>query len=131
MKYSKATSYGLHAMVHLALQPKNQPVGVEQLAERQQLSSSYLSKILTKLVKGDLITSVPGAKGGYSLARAAETISFLEVIEAIEGKGVLFTCTSDHPKQGCLIENTMHEAEASMKNILVTTSIQDIVNKAK
>lgn len=130
MKYSKATSYGLHAMVHLAMQAKHQPVGVELLAEMQQLTPSYLSKILTKLVKADIITSVPGAKGGYSLTKNAEEIYFIEVIEAIEGKGILFSCTSNHPNQGCLIERTMHEAENEMKKILSTTSIQDIVNKA-
>lgn len=55
MKYSKATNYALHTMVFLTLNPKGKSMSVESLAEMQKLSPTYLSKILTKLVKAGLI----------------------------------------------------------------------------
>lgn len=65
MRYSNATNYALHTMVHLILQPGDSSVGgVQELAELQHLSPTYLSKILTKLAKAGLIESTPGAKGG-------------------------------------------------------------------
>ena len=81
MKYSNATNYALHTMVHLMLQPREGLVGVQELAEMQHLSPTYLSKILTKLTKAGLIKSTPGAKGGYKISKAKHEISFLDVIK--------------------------------------------------
>lgn len=131
MKYSKATNYALHTMVHLTMQPKGQAVSVEQLASMQDLSPTYLSKILTKLVKAGLIESVPGAKGGYSISRRTPDISFLDVIEAVEGQSVLFNCTLEHEQSDCLIERVMSEAEGNMKKELAGRTIQSIAQQAE
>ena len=51
MKFSKATDYALHTMLFLTAATPERPIGVQQLAERQNVSPTYLSKILTKLVR--------------------------------------------------------------------------------
>lgn len=76
MKYSKATNYALHTMVTLTLTAKEKSMSVESLAEMQNLSPTYLSKILTKLVKAGLIESNPGVNGGYRIAKRSQEISF-------------------------------------------------------
>lgn len=129
MKYSNATNYALHTMVHLMLQPKEITVGVQELAEMQQLSPTYLSKVLTKLTKAGLIESTPGAKGGYRISRNKHEISFLDVIHAIEGDASLFDCSIHH--EGCIIENTMRQAEENMKSELASKFLNDIANEAK
>lgn len=132
MKYSKATNYALHTMVYLSLTPKNQTVGVDQLAKVQNLSSTYLSKILTKLVKAGLIESTPGVKGGYSILKRSTDISFLDVIYAIEGRTTLFSCSLEHSEAQhgeCLIENVMIEAEKRMTDELANKSIRDIAHQ--
>ncbi|KHF39250.1 Rrf2 family transcriptional regulator [Halalkalibacter okhensis] len=132
MKYSKATNYALHTMVYLTLAHKGQSVGVDQLAKTQNLSPTYLSKILTKLVKAGLIESTPGVKGGYSIVKHSTDITFLDVIHAIEGKTTLFSCSLEHgeSKNGeCLIENVMIEAEKKMTNDLGSKSIMEIAKK--
>lgn len=129
MRYSKATSYALHTMVHIILQPEGSSVGVQELAEMQQLSPTYLSKILTKLTKAGLIRSTPGAKGGYKIAGLKEEVSFLDVIHAIEGDTSLFDCSIHHG--GCLIENVMLEAEAHMKDELASKLLIDIAKEAE
>lgn len=135
MKYSKATNYALHTMVFLTLAPKGKLIGVEQLAHMQNLSPTYLSKILTKLVKAGLIESNPGVNGGYSIAEQSHNISFLDVIHAIEGKTHLFNCSLEHEqlnKNGdCLIENAMMEAEKKMKDELSKKYIRDIAKQIK
>ena len=80
MKYSKATNYALHTMLHLALSNSNKPIGVQILAQQQKVSPTYLSKILTKLVKEGMVASASGANGGYSLTKGWESISFLDII---------------------------------------------------
>ena len=133
MKYSRATNYALHTMVYLTQAPKGKSVGVEQLANMQKLSPTYLSKILTKLVKAGLIASTPGVNGGYSIAKQSQEISFLDVIHAIEGKSTLFNCSLEHEnlfkQDDCLIEHVMLEAERKMNDELSSKSIRDIAQQ--
>jgi len=129
MRYSNATNYALHTMVYLMLQPRENLVGVQELAEMQDLSPTYLSKVLTKLTKAGLIESTPGAKGGYKVSRAKHEISFLDVIVAIEGETSLFDCSIHH--EGCIIENVMRQAEENMKDELASTLIIDIAKEAE
>ncbi|NQD67394.1 Rrf2 family transcriptional regulator [Bacillus haikouensis] len=128
MRYSNATNYALHTMVHLMVQRAGSSVGVKELAEMQQLSPTYLSKILTKLTKASLIESTPGAKGGYKVSRTKHEISFLDVIHAIEGDTSLFDCSIHH--EGCLIENVMRQAEENMKDELESKLLIDIAKEA-
>lgn len=129
MRYSNATNYALHTMVYLMLQPRENLVGVQELAEMQDLSPTYLSKVLTKLTKAGLIESTPGAKGGYKVSRTKHEISFLDVIVAIEGETSLFDCSIHH--EGCIIENVMRQAEENMKDELASTLIIDIAKEAE
>lgn len=129
MKYSNATNYALHTMVHMMRQSEGEPIGVQELAEMQKLSPTYLSKILTKLTKSGLIESTPGVKGGYKIARKQKDISFLDVIQAIEGNTNLFECSIHH--EGCLIENVMQQAEDNMKQELESKLLIDIVKMAE
>ena len=128
MKYSKATNYALHTMLHLAVAPPNKPVGVQQLAEQQQLSPTYLSKILTRLVKGGMITSSSGANGGYLLVRNWEEISFLDIIHAIEGTSSLFDCDVDHGPE-CLIQKVMISAEEKMEDELRNMKLAEVAKR--
>ncbi|MCP3028590.1 Rrf2 family transcriptional regulator [Halobacillus sp. A5] len=128
MKYSKATNYALHTMVYLIALPKGNTIGVHSLAEMQDLSPTYLSKILTKLAKGGLIESTPGVRGGYKVSKAKDSISFLDVIKTVEGESNLFNCSMDH-HEGCMIENVMIEAEQNMKDDLAAKFLIEITNK--
>lgn len=127
MKFSKGTNYALHTMLHLAMTSEvDKPVGVQQLAEQQSVSPTYLSKILTKLVKERLVVSASGAHGGYSLPREWESITFLDIIHAIEGKSSLFDCHFNHG-EGCAIEQVMSTAELKMEDELRQTTIADLI----
>ncbi|MEK4563926.1 Rrf2 family transcriptional regulator [Alkalihalobacillus sp. FSL R5-0424] len=129
MNYSKGTNYALHTMLYLASQDENPIIGVQELADHQGVSSSYLSKILTKLTKQGLIESHSGAQGGYRLSRDKYSISFLEIIQAIEGNAPLFKgCESNKP--GCLIEDVMMNSEKRMDEYLQSQMIGDIAEKA-
>lgn len=57
MKYSQATDYALHAMLYMVTVASDKPVGVQLLAEKLGVSQTYLSKMMTKLVKAGLIQS--------------------------------------------------------------------------
>ncbi|MDU4694475.1 MAG: Rrf2 family transcriptional regulator [Paenibacillus sp.] len=130
MKYSKATDYALHTMLFLAAATPQKPMGVQQLAERHKVSPTYLSKILTKLVKAGMIESTPGANGGYRLKRDWENISFLDIIHAIEGTASLFDCSFEHGPD-CPIQKVVLSAEEKMEEQLRNQKISELVKDLK
>jgi Rrf2 family protein len=129
MKYSQATNYALHTMLYFVALPPGKTVGVQQLAERQEVSPTYLSKVLTRLVKAGMIASTPGVNGGYKLTRNKEDISFLDVIQAIEGTASLFHCDDGEDHQGCLIQEVMTQAEQQMEDYLKKRKLVELVGQ--
>jgi Rrf2 family protein len=129
MKYSQATNYALHTMLYFVALPPGKTIGVQRLAEVQGLSPTYLSKILTKLVKAGMIESTPGINGGYKLTRNKADISFLEVIHAIEGTASLFHCGDGLDHQECLIQGVMMNAEHVMEDYLKERKLVELVEK--
>lgn len=126
MKYTKATDYALHIMAYFIKQDGKENFSLQPLASHMNISPTYLSKILTQLVKADLIQSSSGVNGGYSLRKVKTDISFYDVIQAIEGSGALFTCEMDE-KRSCPIEDVMRSAERLMVNDLKNKFIFNII----
>jgi Rrf2 family protein len=126
MKYTKATNYALHIIAYFVKQDGKDNLSLQPLANHMRISPTYLSKILTQLVKADLIQSTPGVNGGYSLRKSKTEISFYDVIQAIEGSGALFSCEMDE-NHACQIEKVMRDAEDKMVNHLKEKCIFDIV----
>ncbi|OMC79293.1 RrF2 family transcriptional regulator [Viridibacillus sp. FSL H8-0123] len=128
MKYSKATNYALHTMLYLVNVTPEKHVGVQQLATHQDVSTTYLSKILTKLAKAGMVESVSGANGGYKLKPNWEDISFLDIIQAIEGPTSLFDYCLHHDPN-CLIQKVIVSAEEKMLDELRNQKIVDITKQ--
>lgn len=125
MKYTKATNYALHIMAYLVKHESKENLSLQPLANHMNISPTYLSKILTQLVKAGLIGSTAGVNGGYSLIKSKTEISFYDVIQAIEGSGSLFTCGMDENSQ-CHIEKIMRDAEEKMVNHLKEKRLYDV-----
>lgn len=128
MKYSKATDYALHTMMLLAKKDSVMPMSVIELAEAQNISPTYLSKILTKLSKENLINAISGANGGYTLRRDWQKISMLDIIHAIEGRQSIFECYI-HEDENCTIKKIMLDAESKMDNQLKSITLVDIIQR--
>lgn len=125
MKYTKATNYALHIMLYLIKQETNENISLQPIASHMNISPTYLSKILTQLVKANLIQSSPGVNGGYSLKKLKEEISFYDIIQAIEGSGSLFSCQI-YESKSCQIEAVMNDAERRMIDYLKERFLVDI-----
>lgn len=126
MKYTKATNYALHLMAYFVKYEGSENLSLQPLASHMHISHTYLSKILTQLVKADLIQSAAGVNGGYSLRKSKTEISFYDVIQAIEGSGALFTCGMDE-SLACPIEMVMRDAEEKMVSHLKDKRIADMM----
>ena len=95
LQVSRKIDYGLRAMIFLAGVEDTSVVPFREIAHAMHIPEDFLAKILKTLVDGDLVASTRGARGGYKLARSASRISFLDIIEAIEGPIQLNICLAD------------------------------------
>jgi Rrf2 family protein len=130
MKYSQATDYALHAMLHLVTVSPGKTIGVQVLADKLGVSRTYLSKMMTQLVKAGLIQSVSGVNGGYRLKQKAEDISFFDIIQAIEGTNSIFECSLEHGSQ-CVVQQVMMATEQQMEQYLKQQILADVVRTAQ
>ena len=85
MKLSRTVAYAVQASLHLARCESEVPIPCSRLAAEGQMPERFLLQILRNLVARGVLSSTRGVDGGYSLERAPEDISLLEVIEAIDG----------------------------------------------
>ncbi|NBD23226.1 RrF2 family transcriptional regulator [Paenibacillus glycinis] len=151
MQFSKSTGNALHALIHLAHSDRGQHVGIKELSSSLGVSDSYLSKIMSKLRQDGIVRASTGASGGYELARPADRISFLDVIQVIEGRQQLYECLnanahhhplaeaaewseeeeSGHPEsKDCLVKKVMNGAELQMQSYLRAHTIQWVLDHA-
>jgi Rrf2 family protein len=79
---SKTAEYALRAVVSLGRAP-SEPQPAQSLAEITKVPRRYVHKVLQDLVRGGLIRSQSGPGGGYALARRADSISILDVVNAV------------------------------------------------
>ena len=85
MKLSTRSTYGLRALVELALAGGRAPVSAALIAKRQDLSVAYLEQLLHRLKKQGLVSSVRGPRGGYVLAKDPGRITMSEVVQILDG----------------------------------------------
>jgi Rrf2 family protein len=85
MKLTRASSYALHAVVHMAAQKQNKPTASHHIAKARGIPERFLLKVLKPLVAARVLHSIKGPNGGYRLARSASDLTMLEVVEAVDG----------------------------------------------
>src|ERR1035438_6905233 len=94
LKLTKKADYGLIAMRHLAEHADLGACSAKDLAEMYSIPQEALAKILQRLTKVGLLTSLYGTNGGYILARDPRKITAYEVIRTIEGPLFMTSCSA-------------------------------------
>ncbi len=150
--YGSSVEYGLHCLLYLADQPEDSPPSSRDLAEFQGISPSFVAKLFTRLEKAGLVASEEGIGGGFRLGRAADSISVLDVTDALEENKELFDCKeirgkcilyrdkcilyrdkrpARHSQSVCSIHAVMLEAEQRMRESLAETSLADLAGEVR
>jgi Rrf2 family protein len=94
LRLSKKTDYALMAMKHLATHRDRGSSSAREIAEHYDIPIELLAKVLQRLVRGGLLVSQQGTRGGYQLARIPGQISVADVIQAIDGPVAVTACTT-------------------------------------
>jgi len=84
MRITTWAEYGLICALHLARRVSDGPVTGRDIAAREKLPADYVEQILLRMRRAGIVKSTRGAHGGYALARASESISVRDVIQASE-----------------------------------------------
>jgi Rrf2 family protein len=85
VRISAKADYAVRAMVQLAVEPANQPVKAELIAEAQEIPLRYLLAIMNELKHARLVRSSRGSGGGYQLSLSPAAISLADIYRVVEG----------------------------------------------
>ena len=77
--------YAVVALTELS-RSGDRPVPIKELAERREIPEQFLEQLFSTLRRAGLLTSHRGMRGGYTLSRAPEEITVLDVVQALDGK---------------------------------------------
>ncbi|WP_421876799.1 RrF2 family transcriptional regulator [Pacificispira sp.] len=129
--------WALHCCSILAGLPEGRFISTKILAEFHGVPKEYLSKALQSLSQAGLVETTLGPRGGYRLARPAGEITFLDIVEAVEGKEPTFRCSEIRGNNPCLpkgycspdkcaIARIMWQADQAWRQSLRETSLADL-----
>lgn len=135
MKLSTKGRYAVMAMVDLASHSKGHPVALADIAERQEISLSYLEQLFAKLRNGGLVKSVRGPGGGYLLAHAIEQTRISDIILAVDEPIRATRCTPGSPagcrsnKSRCLTHDLWEELGNQIHLYLSSVTLADVCER--
>ena len=135
MKLSTKGRYAVMALVDLAANDAGRPIALAEIADRQEISLSYLEQLFAKLRRGGLVTSVRGPGGGYQLAHAAEETRISDIILAVDEPiratrcqpGQPFGCRSN--KSRCMAHDLWEELGNQIYLFLSSVTVADVVSR--
>ena len=133
MKLSTKVRYATRAMLDLALHFNEGAIQIKGICERQDVSEQYLKNLLVSLRVANLVRSVRGPRGGFTLARPPSQIRVIEIIRAMEGSIALADCI-DTPEicsraDLCVTRDLWTEMGDAMNAVVESTSLQDLVER--
>lgn len=126
---SQTVEYALRAVVHLASEaPRGRTT--DQVAEATHVPRAYLSKVLQGLVRGGIIHSQRGIGGGMTLARPAEELTILEVVNSVEPIQRIRTCPlglASHGVHLCPLHRRLDHALAMVEQAFQGTTLAEVL----
>ncbi|NPA38050.1 MAG: Rrf2 family transcriptional regulator [Chlorobi bacterium] len=95
INFSNAMTIGMHSLIILAREKK--PLNAIQLADRIGSTKFHVAKVLQRLVKDRLLSSMRGPTGGFSLLKDPSEITVFDIYSSIEGEIDYDECTHTNP----------------------------------
>ncbi|WP_457668888.1 Fe-S cluster assembly transcriptional regulator IscR [Thiolapillus sp.] len=132
MRLTTKGRYAVTAMLDLALHAEDGPVSLADIAERQDISLSYLEQLFARLRKRELVSSTRGPGGGYRLGLEPRRIDVAGVITAVDERLDSTACGGQgncHGDKRCLTHELWQDLSDSIYDYLSSISLQDLLDK--
>lgn len=132
MRLTTKGRYAVTAMLDLAMHHGEGPITLADIAQRQGISLSYLEQLFSRLRKQQLVSSVRGPGGGYTLGRDADHIFVAQVISAVDENVDTTKCGGAHNCQGnqqCLTHDLWQDLSARIYDYLNQISLGDLMKR--
>jgi Rrf2 family protein len=131
LQVSRKVDYALRAVIHLANQEVHgRACTVADIAARERIPRQFLEKIVQQLIHKGLVRSRRGPHGGYVMGRAADQVTFKDVIEAVEGPISLNVCVGEHPDcfllGACGMNRVWAEGQRRVMDLFENTTIAEV-----
>ena len=105
--------YGLTAMYELSKHQEDSPMQIKDISSNANIPQNYLEQLLSKLRRAELVKSIRGARGGYTLAKSPEEIKVVDILIALEDDIKIIDSKSENP----ILNIFFDESKNSMKKI--------------
>lgn len=128
---SQTVEYSLRAMSHLASRVGT-PATSAAIAEATQVPHGYLSKLMSDLVRANLVRSSRGRKGGFTLARSPEDITVLDIVNAVDPIRRVEHCPLNNPMHTrlCALHQCLDDAMAYIERVFSQATLCAVVDAA-
>ena len=129
---SQTAEYALRSVVCLAIQP-HKALTTGQIAKTTKVPGSYLSKVLQALGKAGIVRSQRGLHGGFTLAKSAEELSLLDVINAVDPIQHIDSCPLDLAQHGanlCPLHKRLNESINLIEKAYKESSIGELLRES-
>lgn len=135
MKLSTKGRYAVMALVDLAAHSEGRPVSLADIAERQDISLSYLEQLFGRLRRGGIVKSVRGPGGGYLLQRGPSNTRIADIVLAVDENlratrckpGSSLGCAPDSSR--CLTHDLWEELGNHIYVFLSSVTVQDVLDR--
>lgn len=126
--YSTTCAYAIRALCRLTVIAGDRYVQVGDICDGTDLPAPFIAKVLRELVEAKLLISAKGRGGGYALAKSAERIRLIDVVEAIDGKEHVNKCVvglaACNDKQPCPQHEDFKPVRAQIGEYLRETTLR-------
>jgi len=131
LELTKRADYGIRAVLTLARLADGERLSVRRVAAEQRIPAWFLPAVMRDLVRAGLVEATPGRAGGYRLARPAEGVSVLDIVESVEGDRRRQTCVlrgGPCAATGvCDVHNVFAAAQNDLLGRLASTTVADLI----
>ena len=117
MNISSKAEYGIRAMVEIA--GETRAIKRSEISEKQHIPIPFLTQVLSALVNSGLVKSSRGPDGGYVLARPAEDITLLDIVDKLQGPFMPRDCLDEANPDNCMaggVDCLLRDVWAALKS---------------
>ena len=136
LKISAKARYGLRILMDIALHEGDPaPRTTAAIADSQQLSLKFISRLVIPLRQAGMIRSIRGISGGFRLARPPSDITLLDIVETLQGPVEILDCLGGAAPcaraQGCVSRSVWGDVNTAFTNALAAMTLEKVIVRAQ